>query len=177
MNIGSVLFSANGRIGRKTYWMTYGPILVVSIALSLWARNDVSNRGLSILGLVVSLLLLYPMICIFSKRLHDMGRSGWLQLLLYGVSVAFSIFVASRTFGPTMAAAASAQGDPAAAQDAVQAALANLMAADPVLKYAPYIGTGITLLWALWLGLTPGNPGDNRYGPPEGEEVVQTSVI
>jgi uncharacterized membrane protein YhaH (DUF805 family) len=177
MNIGSVLFSAKGRIGRKTFWMTYGPILVISTVVSVLARNDMTNRSLGAMSALLFLVLLYPMICIFSKRLHDMGRSGWLQLLLYGASIAFSIFVASRTFGPTMAAAVGAQGDPAAAQDAVRAAVADLMANDPVLKFSPYVGMAISLVWALWLGLTPGDPGENRYGAPEGEDVVQTSVI
>jgi uncharacterized membrane protein YhaH (DUF805 family) len=177
MGIGSVLFSAKGRIGPKTYWISYGPILVISIASSFVVRGDPSNRALSSLSLLVSLILLYPMICIFSKRLHDMGRSGWLQLLLYGASLAMGIFVASRSFGPTMSAAMSAQGDPAAAQAAVQASMADLMANDPVLKYSPYIGMAISLAWALWLGLTPGNSGENKYGAPEGEEAVHTSVV
>jgi len=177
MSIGSVLFSAKGRIGRKTFWITYGPMLVISLVLNFLVRTDTSNQMLGLLSLLVFLVLIYPMICIFSKRLHDMGRSGWLQLLLYGASIAFGIFVATRSFGTTMSAAISAQGDPEAAREAVRAATADLMATDPVLKYSTYIGGAISLAWALWLGLTPGNPGENRYGPPEGEEVVQTSVI
>ena len=177
MSIGSVLFSAKGRIGQKTYWMTYGPILLISIASSFVIRSDPSNRMLSSLSGLLSLILLYPMICIFSKRLHDMGRSGWLQLLLYAASLAMGIFVASRTIGPSMSAAMGAQGDQVAAQAAVQAAVADVMASDPIVKFAPYIGMAISLAWALWLGLTPGNPGENKYGAPEGEETVSTSVV
>jgi uncharacterized membrane protein YhaH (DUF805 family) len=106
-----------------------------------------------------------------------MGLSGWLQLILFGASLAFAIFVSTRTFGATMSAAMSAQGDPAAAQAAVQAAMADAMAHDPVLKYGTYISMAISLVWALWLGLTPGNPGENKYGAPEGEEEVHTSVV
>jgi uncharacterized membrane protein YhaH (DUF805 family) len=177
MNIGSVLFSAKGRIGQKTFWMTYGPILVISLALSFVARSDPSNRSMGLLVGLVTLILLYPTICIYSKRLHDMGRSGWLQLVVYGLRIAFGIFVATRTFGATMSAAMSAQGDPEAARAAVQSAVAELTATDPVLKFAPYVGMVISLAWALWLGLTPGNSGANKYGPPEGEEDVRTSVV
>jgi uncharacterized membrane protein YhaH (DUF805 family) len=106
-----------------------------------------------------------------------MGRSGWLQLLLYAVSLGLGIFVASRTVGPSMAAAMGAQGDQVAAQAAVQAAVAEVMANDPMVKFAPYIGMAISIAWALWLGLTPGNPGENKYGAREGEETVSTSVV
>jgi uncharacterized membrane protein YhaH (DUF805 family) len=178
MGLGSVLFSAKGRIGQKTFWIAYGPMFAASVLVNFLVQSDPGNQQLSAIGSLVGLVLLYPMICVFSKRLHDMGRSGWLQLLLYCVFIAFSIFIASRTFGATMSAVAGAAGDREVAQAAARAAVLDLMASDPVLKFSPLISFAISLAWALWLGLTPGNPGQNRYGPPEGDEdAVQTSVV
>ena len=177
MKLGSVLFSAKGRIGQQTFWTVYAPIFIISAAVGFIAQTNPGNQQLGAVTGLVGLVLLYPSICIYSKRLHDMGRSGWLQLILYAVSICFGVFIATRTFGATMSAAMGAQGDPEAARAAAQAAVLDLMATDPVLKFSPYIGIAISLVWALWLGLTPGNPGANKYGPPEGEEEVSTSVV
>jgi uncharacterized membrane protein YhaH (DUF805 family) len=177
MSIGSLLFSAKGRIARKSFWIGYGPMLVVTLALGAYARADMDNRMVSSLTLLISLILLYPMICIFAKRLHDIGLSGWLQLLYWAVGVGFAIFVLSRSFGASMSAALANQGDQAAATAAVKEAVTNAMQTDPVMRYSPYVTYVISGLWTLWLGLAPGNSGDNKYGPPEGSAVIQTSVV
>ncbi|CAN5122195.1 DUF805 domain-containing protein [soil metagenome] len=177
MTIGKMLFSAKGRMSRKSFWISYGPMLVVTTALGLYAKGNMDNTALSLVISLVSLLLLYPMICIFSKRLHDMGLSGWLQLILYAASLALGIFLLTQTFGASMQAAMEHQGNQAEAQAAAREAVAQAMATNPMMNYMQYASYAISAAWALWLGLIPSNPGDNKYGPPEGVDVVSTSVV
>jgi len=73
---------AGARVDRKTYWLGAGFVLAAAIALSLIPGVQ------RVIGSVTTFLF----IRIFASRLHDIGRSGWWQLVLYGVQLA-AIFV------------------------------------------------------------------------------------
>jgi uncharacterized membrane protein YhaH (DUF805 family) len=60
----------DGRIGRKAFWLGFPVILVLILAADQLARL----MGVSML---LTLALLYPLIAVLVKRLHDLGRSGW----------------------------------------------------------------------------------------------------
>jgi uncharacterized membrane protein YhaH (DUF805 family) len=63
----------NGRAGRSEFWwfalFTFCVSIVVSMVLG------------SLLGSLVNLALTLPSLAVCSRRLHDIGKSGWLQLL------------------------------------------------------------------------------------------------
>lgn len=69
-------FCFEGRTGRKTFWMY---ILVVFIAQFI--VNLIPGVG-QLLSLILTLGLLCPNLGITARRLHDTGKSGWLQLLM-----------------------------------------------------------------------------------------------
>lgn len=67
----------DGRINRQTFWigfaMTFAVAFVgyiISIIISVPA-----------IFLLVALALIYPQVAVGCKRFHDMGKSGWLQLI------------------------------------------------------------------------------------------------
>ena len=145
----SLLFSFQGRTRRSHFWIAWLLIFAASIVLG-W---------IPLLGLLVSLVLIWPNVAITVKRLHDMGQSGWLAAIPYAVGLVGTI-VAFGMIG--MSAVANAGGidsdDPAAA----------------LALFAPVFGLfGVMFLvgigFLLWIGLTDSQPGDNKYGPnPKG---------
>ena len=70
-------FDFEGRATRKQYWMFVLMYIIISIIVEL---IDVA-LGLGFLGAILSLVLLAPSLGIAARRLHDIGRSGWWQLI------------------------------------------------------------------------------------------------
>jgi len=76
----------NGRARRKEFWMYYlfyviGVIALEIIALILMSISDVLGgivfgiMGLAVLGLII------PTLAVGARRLHDVGKSGWMLLV------------------------------------------------------------------------------------------------
>ena len=68
-------FCFEGRCGRKSFWSFVLVNFVISSVLGL-----LPGVG-KILGAIFFLAVLAPFLGITTRRLHDTGRSGWLQLL------------------------------------------------------------------------------------------------
>ena len=73
----------SGRASRGEYWWFYLFIILMS-----WGSEIVGaaifpfgNPMADILSGIVSLVFLIPVIAAGSRRLHDIGKSGWWQLL------------------------------------------------------------------------------------------------
>ena len=62
----------SGRAARPEFWWFWLAQVLVSIALSMVSQT---LSGLFSLG------MLLPSLAVGSRRLHDLGKSGWLQLL------------------------------------------------------------------------------------------------
>ena len=73
----NIFFSAKGRIRRSDFWVAWLLIWVLSAVLSLFG----------VIGDLAVILLAYPQACLFSKRLHDLGRSGWFAALVFGLAL------------------------------------------------------------------------------------------
>ncbi len=65
-----------GRASRPEFWWFFLFQLLVSIAASM--LGDVANG-------LVNLALLLPALAVGARRLHDIGRSGWWQLIMLTV--------------------------------------------------------------------------------------------
>ena len=63
-----------GRARRKEYWMFILIYMIINIVLAV--------LGLDAVSMLVGLVLLIPSISIATRRLHDIGRSGWWQLIV-----------------------------------------------------------------------------------------------
>ena len=62
----------NGRAARPEFWWFILAQVVVSLVLSMVAP---------VLGWLFSLAMIVPTVAAGSRRLHDIGKSGWLQLV------------------------------------------------------------------------------------------------
>ena len=76
----SKLFSFKGRIGRTEYCTVYLAIWLISFPLDV-----IKDETFLAIYSLIYLVLLIPMYWIFfaqgSKRCHDLGHSGWFQLI------------------------------------------------------------------------------------------------
>lgn len=80
------LFSFEGRVGRKTFWLTLLAIIGVVVAAQvllavLASMSEGAAKIGAILVLLVSAVLLVPALAISAKRWHDLNKSGWWLLL------------------------------------------------------------------------------------------------
>jgi uncharacterized membrane protein YhaH (DUF805 family) len=69
----------SGRASRKEYWMFYLFYIIFYIILAVIDRA----LGTVLFSTIFFLALLIPNISIATRRLHDTGRSGWWQLILF----------------------------------------------------------------------------------------------
>lgn len=80
----SVIAALGGsRINRKTYWIATVAVFAVVIGLSF---VGVQRAVASVTTIIFARL--------FASRLHDFGRSGWWQLILYGLQISIGLALA-----------------------------------------------------------------------------------
>lgn len=156
MDWKNLFLAADGRIGKKDFWIAWLILFVAGIVAGM----------IPIIGGFIGLALIYPSVCIYSKRLHDFDKSGWLAALPYVVMIIGVILIFITGGGAILTAAmAGEQG-----ADAAAAAAAMSAAGMAMIVFAVMFLFGIGFL--LWVGLTNGTPGPNRYGPPPGETTA-----
>lgn len=145
----SALLTYTGRMRRQHFWISFLIIFGANIILGL----------IPFIGWLLAFALIYPSVCISIKRLHDMGKTGWLSLVPYVGSVVSIIVMFVGGAGAFMTAAMTGgEPNPAAMMGAFGAiALGGLIS----------LVTGLGFL--IWIGVTDSQPGDNQYGPnPKG---------
>lgn len=92
MSWSQLLFSFEGRVGRKVYWLFFLAMLVLFGLIGAMTgglaagANDpeaalaAASRMTSIFGLV-GLITLWPALAITAKRWHDVDKSAWWILI------------------------------------------------------------------------------------------------
>ena len=147
MSWQSVFFSSNGRMGQKDFW------IAALILFCAWVVSHV----LHLLAFFAYLLITYCWICILSKRLHDAGRSGWLNLIPFVVGC--GAVVISLILGGVAAIMAMATGGSHVDWAVLWSSLGIAAALFGIAGL-------VNLIFLLWVGLGPSDAGENRYGPP-----------
>jgi uncharacterized membrane protein YhaH (DUF805 family) len=145
MDWRKLLLEVDGRIRRRDFWIGFAVVMPVSILCNLIPK----------VGLLLGLLTVWPMICLHAKRLHDMGRSAWLML----VPPAFTV-CASLAAGLLGLRLASGPG-------VITPALLSLSHGISVALIASGLSLAVESAFVLWVGLTPGERGLNRFDPAE----------
>lgn len=133
----TLYLSAQGRIGRRDFWIGAAGLIVVGLVAGL----------IPVAGALASLALIFPWTCLMAKRLHDLGHSAWLALIaavpaaISGALGLFTALAASNiaTLGVAMASAGLAL---------TVSTLALL----------------VSLGFLLWVGLKPGEASPNACG-------------
>lgn len=140
MDWKTLFLDAKGRTGQKDFWIGFAILFVVGIVLNF----------IPLIGQIAAIVMIYPWVCLFSKRLHDAGRSGWLA------AIPFVIGLVAGVLAVMMGGAALLTGG---ADEAAMAAMGGASIV-MILSFVAYIA------FVLWVGLAKGEPGPNRYGPP-----------
>jgi uncharacterized membrane protein YhaH (DUF805 family) len=139
MSLSQLLFSFQGRLNRKPYWMTAIAITVLVIVLILLALGMVGERefGAAIAVVALIVILYIPLIwiglAVGAKRLHDRDKSAWWLLLFYGA--------------PSVLSGAADR------MDDIGGGVLHL------------VSFAITVWAIVELGFLRGTPGPNSYGP------------
>ena len=147
MDWQTLFLKADGRIGKRDFWIGFAILFAVGFVAGL----------IPIIGQIIALVLIYPWVCVYAKRLHDMGKTAWLILVPFGVGIV-AMVVGLMSGGMAMMGMGAAGTDAAAAN----AAMAGLGMFGLLMALAGLVG----LAFLLWVGLSNGDPGENRYGPP-----------
>jgi len=145
MGFGRLLFSPEGRISQRDFWIGFLILFVFGVLI----------HAVVLVGTLVWLLSTYCWVCLFSKRLHDMGHSGFAQLWIYVVDVLGVITLIVGGLGSVLAAIFSGG----------HIGWGLLFGGLSLFLLAAFAWFLVRLGFVLWVGLSPGQAGDNRYGP------------
>ena len=143
MDWKTLFLSPEGRIGRQAFWIGWLVLLGVNVVAG-W---------LPLIGWAISLATIYASVCIHTKRLHDMGQTGWWQVLPW-VLGPILVFGAVASIGLSALGSAFNGGEPSMA---MLASLGGLL-------MSMFIAFAVWLAFTLWVGCSTGQPGDNKYG-------------
>ncbi|MDC5840038.1 DUF805 domain-containing protein [Vibrio europaeus] len=138
MSMKELLFSFQGRIGRKTYWIwnVVYYLMIVGFALGM---NVLAPSIAHLILPVFLIVVLVPDLAITAKRWHDRGKSSWWLLLNIPL-------VIGRMTVPV--------GDP------------SLAGQPSILQAATSFAALACGLWILVeCGFLKGTDGENQYGP------------
>ncbi len=151
MNFANLMFSPHGRIGRSKFWVGW---------LILLAGNVLAGL-LPIVGSILSIALLYVGVCVYGKRLHDMGKSAWWLLLAWVPSLALTVWGVVTAWPFIMeiftAAQEGVEPDPAIVE--------TMMPQIAAFSLAFFGGVLIWIGFTVWVGLVKTEPAANRFGP------------
>ncbi|MGH6812727.1 MAG: DUF805 domain-containing protein [Methylocella sp.] len=94
-----------GRSSRSEYWFFLLGIVIVSLATGI---IDAALFGSSkkVLNAIWNLMIVLPLLAVIVRRLHDLGRSGWL-LLIYHITLVLLAILASMSDNNVAAAIAA----------------------------------------------------------------------
>lgn len=151
----ALFWSAEGRIRRSHFWAAWGIIFAANLLLG-W---------IPLVGFLVGVALIWPNIAIQTKRLHDMGKTGWIQLVPV-VAWIVAIIIGVSAMGLTAISNPDGfeNGDPAA----MFAAMGPMFIAFALVMLG-------SLGYLIWIGATEGQPGRNKYGPNPKNPVNDTA--
>ncbi|WP_417482008.1 hypothetical protein [Maricaulis sp.] len=90
-----VLFGASGKLGPMDF--AKGLVAIVAVSLILNIISLVPVIG-GLIGLVVGLVLAFAWVCIFSKRFHDAGQSGWMTIAAIVAVIVVSVVISAILF-------------------------------------------------------------------------------
>lgn len=140
-----LFLSFEGRTRRSHFWVGWLILLGVGVVAG-W---------IPVLGFLISLALIWPNLAITVKRLHDMGRSGWFVLIPVLVNLVGGIIAAIMIGVGVLAQHSSLEAEDPFAFFAIMAPAFGIIALIALLD----------LIFLLWIGVTDGQRGDNRFGP------------
>lgn len=96
ISLNHSIFNFKGRVGRVPYWLVVFSIYVIGLFFFVLEETmrsidvQVENSVLSTMMLVLLVLYFYVVLAVGAKRCHDLGHSGWFQMIpFYGFVMLF----------------------------------------------------------------------------------------
>lgn len=151
LNFGQVLFNPKGRITQGQFWGGWA---------ALFAANIVAGF-IPLLGNVLSIGLIYVGACIYSKRLHDMGKSGWVHLVPWVVTLIIGIGVTVQNYDAIVMFMELAESGREPTEEEALALFSEL----GTFFFAIMLNLLIWLVYTIWVGASESQKFNNRYGP------------
>ncbi|WP_306015804.1 DUF805 domain-containing protein [Oceanicaulis sp. MMSF_3324] len=170
MSLVASMMSANGRMAPADFQKAGLVLVAIAFVIGL-TPLFLPVVAAGALSLIVSLALIYPWVCIWSKRLHDAGKSGWLflvALVVWFVLLMIVNQIVTVMFGgesARMMAAAMETGNPDAIMQASEASSQATALPSAILSALVSIG----MIFGANAVLKQ-DPEENRYGPVPGAE-------
>ena len=88
MNLGQSIshcfsnyFNFNGRSSRSEFWWFELFALLLSVVGSVWDASMGDTSGNGMMYWIAVIATFFPVIAVTSRRLHDVNKSGWWQLI------------------------------------------------------------------------------------------------
>jgi len=148
-----LFLSFEGRIGRKWWWLAGLLVfaLMVPFHLLAWTLSigNPDGKGVDfftylehaqIPSLFLAVLLFYPMLALYAKRLHDLGHSGKWAFLVMAPGLVFGITEATGMSNATKL------------EDSFSIIIFTIVMT-------------VSLVATIYFGFVRGTKGDNQYGP------------
>jgi uncharacterized membrane protein YhaH (DUF805 family) len=154
MDWQTLFLKVDGRIGKKDYWVGVGILFVLGLLLS----------NVPVIRNLWPLASIYFAVCVYGKRLHDIGQSAWFTLVPFGIMIAGAI-LAFVLGGAAILGLSSATGSDGGA---LLGGLAGFGIAGLIIILAAVA----SLAWVIWLGTRDGEATDNQFGPPRTVPLV-----
>lgn len=170
MSLVASMMSANGRMAPADFQKAGLVLVAIAFVIGL-TPLFLPVVAAGALSLIVSLALIYPWVCIWSKRLHDAGKSGWLflvALVVWFVLLMIVNQIVTVMFGgesARMMAAAMETGNPDAIMQASEASSQATAVPSAILSALVSIG----MIFGA-NAILKQDPEENRYGPVPGAE-------
>ena len=155
MSMTTTMLDPKGRLGPTGF---RNAALILIVAGTVLSVLSVLSPALMLLSFV-SLALIYPWVVIWSKRLHDAGKSGWMFLLvlvLYLIATFAVSYFIGQQFAPPTEPNADFEQMMAAMTQAAQATAIPSAVASVVISLAFVFGAN---------ALLKSDAGPNAYGP------------
>jgi uncharacterized membrane protein YhaH (DUF805 family) len=134
-----------GRSGRQEYWISVALLIVVALVLNYFNMQAAS----------VAITIMW--ILTWIRRLHDIGKPGWLAILPLGAIIllaAGGLALGGEAFVTSLEKAQASGGAPPLDRNAY-IFLAILIG-----------GLIVQFGFTIWLGAKKGDEGGNKFGPP-----------
>ena len=165
-------FDFKGRARRSEYWwfILFGLVAISSI---IWTSNKWTLP--SFITLSITILILLPIISVSSRRLHDIGKSGWLQAIFWfmWISALVLVIMMIASFGVGIMVGLNfftnifndIEGRPTLNTNFNQNVQYAVLIGSFIASVITFMGA-FTIILALckWLS-RKGDYGDNKYGP------------
>jgi len=97
-----ILIGAKGRLNPMEFAQGLVAIVVILSALNILSLIPGLGMLIGLLMIPIGLVASFAWVCIFSKRFHDAGKSGWMTLAAIGGSIVISfilVMILSPIFG------------------------------------------------------------------------------